>query len=298
MGRRRHGSNSPSGIGRAPFLGLATAWIVAGGACTARGTVVVGGACTRDESCTTGVCIRANGSATASAWVGGYCSGNCAQTGCPEGVCLLLADGLSYCLAACQGDSACRAGYVCSATARACLPDCRLGWSCSSALVCDDTTGSCTLPTTVAGTMPLGGACTLNAECATGLCIPERHGTGTVAWTGGMCSLACGTVACPTGSTCVPFQDGSAYCAPTCTTSLDCRTGYACATDVLACLPDCRLGWSCGTLVCDPGSGTCLDALSGDAGVGRDGATDGLARADGGDGRGAGPGPGPGGTWN
>jgi hypothetical protein len=266
-------------------------------ACTARGTVVVGGPCTRDESCTTGVCIQAGSSPTASAWAGGYCSGNCARTACPQGLCLMLADGLSYCLAACQDGSACRSGYVCSVSAGACLPDCRLGWSCGPALVCDATSGACTLPTTVSGTTPLGGPCALNAECSTALCIPERGSNGSVAWTGGTCSQACGTAACAAGGTCVAFQDGSAYCVPTCASSSDCRAGYACATDVSACLPDCRLGWSCGTLVCDPGSGTCMDAISGDAGIGNDGGADGFARGDGGDGRG-GFGPGPGGAWN
>lgn len=283
----------------ASLLALLATWVSANSACTARGTIVVGGPCTRDESCTTGVCIGGNTSAPESAWIGGYCSGNCAHTSCPQGLCLVLADGLSYCLADCQGDTACRPGYVCSATAGACLPDCRLGWSCGTALVCDATTGACTLPTTIAGTTPLGGGCALNAECVNGLCIPERTGTGTVAWTGGMCSQTCGAATCPAGSSCVTFQDASAYCVPTCSTSSDCRSGYACPTDVLACLPDCRLGWSCGTLLCDPSTGTCLEALSVDAGAHSDARPDGFTRGDGGgDSGGQGPGPGPGGMWN
>jgi hypothetical protein len=237
-------------------------------ACSSRGSVAVGGACARDESCATGVCIRESSTTTSVAWMDGYCSGSCATVLCPEGLCVAFTDGYSYCVSQCQSDADCRVGYVCSAGVGACLPDCRLGWSCGSSLVCDLATGACTLPTPVAGTTPLGSPCTINLECATGLCIPERSGIGTVAWTAGACSQACAGTACPDGSTCAAMEDGSAYCVPTCGATTDCRAGYVCDVEISGCLPDCRLGWSCGTqLVCDATSGSCVPPVNADAGA-------------------------------
>jgi len=166
--------------------------------------------------------------------------------------------------------------------------------------VCDAGTGVCVPPAPPPGTTPLGSACTLNAECISGLCIPERRGTGTVAWTGGTCSLECSLAACPAGSTCIAFTDGSTYCVPACPAASECRTGYVCDNDVGGCLPDCRLGWSCGSsLVCDASSGTCEYPPGADAAVGPDAGADVARQGDGGmrDGRGFGPGPGPGGMW-
>jgi hypothetical protein len=264
-------------------VALALAFALSGfcHSCTSRGTVAVGGACNRGESCVTGVCIRESNTLSSVAWLDGYCSGNCGSATCPEGLCLTLADGYSYCLAECLNDAECRAGYVCSSGVHACLPDCRLGWSCGPALVCDTATGACTLPTPVSGTTPLGESCTINTECATGLCIPEHSGTGTIAWTGGSCSQECVSTPCPTGAACAVMEDGSAYCVPACTADGDCRTGYVCASDPGGCLPDCRLGWSCGTLlVCDATSGACIDPAGADAGVADAGGPDGRGRDD------------------
>jgi hypothetical protein len=216
------------------------------------------------------------------AWSGGMCSQECTTTACPTGAtCVAMKDGSAYCAPACAGTADCRTGYVCSAGVGACLPDCRLGWSCGDSLVCDAATGACTLAAPDAGTAPLGSACTVNLECASGLCIPERGSTGTLAWTDGTCSQACSAAACPAGATCVPMEDGSAYCVSSCASSADCRTGYVCDIEVFGCLPDCRLGWSCGTrLVCDAASGSCVGPALSDAGA-DGGRTDG-GRTDGG----------------
>ena len=242
------------------WLALATALGLAAlcQACSSRGSVAVGGACSRDESCVTGVCIREDSTTSSVAWTDGYCSGSCADTACPQGLCITFADGNSYCVSQCQGETDCRAGYVCSAGVGACLPDCRLGWSCGPSLICDGDTGACTVATLVAGTTPLGSPCTVNPECASALCIPERSGAGTIAWSGGACSQECVGVTCPADATCAPMENGSAYCVPSCATAADCRAGYVCDVEIAGCLPDCRLGWSCGTRrVCEAGSGSC-----------------------------------------
>ncbi|MBN2575413.1 MAG: hypothetical protein JXP73_12690 [Deltaproteobacteria bacterium] len=267
--RARHPVTTPAAF---------TLFLAVGGlclSCSNRGSVAVGGACRADESCVTGVCIPEASTASSTAWSGGYCSGNCATTTCPQGLCLTLADGRSYCVSECAGDGDCRAGYVCSAGVGACLPDCRLGWSCGSFLVCDMATGACTLPMPVSGNTSLGSACTINLECATGMCIPERSGNGTVAWTGGLCSQECASAACPAGSACAPMEDGSAYCVPVCASPADCRAGYVCDVEIAGCLPDCRLGWSCGTqLVCDASNGSCVSPAHADAGTRDGGAAD------------------------
>jgi hypothetical protein len=258
----------PMGASAIPLI---LAFVASSLSCSNRGTVLVGGPCNSGEACVTGVCIREASNTANAAWSGGYCSGNCATAACPQGLCLPLSDGRSYCVSSCASNSTCREGYVCSAGVGACLPDCRQGWSCGAAMVCDQLTGACTLSSPPAGSTPLGSPCTINAECVTGLCIPERTDSGTVAWTGGSCSQDCASAACPTGAVCAAMEDGSAYCVPACAGTDDCRAGYTCDVEILACLPDCRLGWSCGTrFVCDASSGTCVYRWTTDAGM-RDG---------------------------
>ena len=89
---------------------------------------------------------------------------------------------------------------------------------------------------------PLGGPCTVNSECASGLtCIGFQNDPRGKAWVGGnVCSTTCdaGVASCPAGSTCI---DGSSVfagraglvCVPVCTTSADCQLGNragACVT--------------------------------------------------------------------
>ena len=209
------------------------------------------------------------------AWTEGYCSGRCDQSECPGSVCRRLADGVSYCLAACT----------------ACLPNCNLGWDCGDALTCLPS-GECG----VVGTRAVGEPCSTGADCLTGVCIPETRQDAGLAWTGGSCSQECSSVECPADAVCVAFEDGSRYCAPGCAEAADCRDGYVCSTSVLACLPDCGLGWSCGgSLICDPNTGNCVDPTTSDAGV-FSGDADTDAQSSGTD---AGShGPGPGGPWS
>ncbi len=244
---------------RSHLIGAILLISLAGWACSGRGNVAVGGPCRLDESCVTGVCLRESGQGELRQWQGGYCSGNCAgqDRACPSGDCLRLEDGRSYCVSHCTENADCRRdGYVCATAVEACLPDCRLGWSCGSTLSCDAQTGTCELPGVTPG--PVGAPCTWNVDCASGVCTPEQGASGPTHWPGGSCTFDCTNAWCPSGSTCVHFESGQAFCSPRCTSSDACRSDYVCSTAAGACLPDCRLGWSCGTsLACNDETGTC-----------------------------------------
>ncbi|MBN2576841.1 MAG: hypothetical protein JXP73_19920 [Deltaproteobacteria bacterium] len=127
------------------FGWLAATFVLA--ACSSNLAVPVGGGCSSDDVCLTGFCILdTDASGQATHWEGGYCSGNCQKYSCPQGSCLTLADGKSYCVATCATDGDCRQGYICARAVSACLPDCRLGWSCGDTLTCNIDDGSCVLP--------------------------------------------------------------------------------------------------------------------------------------------------------
>jgi hypothetical protein len=115
------------------------------GACTPPSkTIRVGGACSFDVTCTSGTCFQPTDTSNRSTgWTDGYCSGECGNSSCPDGKCQALADGKSYCLATCVGNSDCRSGYICAQGISVCLPDCRNGWSCGNTLTCNQNTGNC-----------------------------------------------------------------------------------------------------------------------------------------------------------
>jgi hypothetical protein len=103
----------------------------------------------------------------------------------------------------------------------------------------------------------IGGPCTGDESCTTGVCLRETRQSQQLLWQGGYCSGNCESNICPTG-TCLLLEDGNSYCLSICQKNEECRVGYVCATSVQACLPDCRLGWSCGSaLTCNDKTGTC-----------------------------------------
>ena len=227
------------------------------GACIP-GTRAIGAACAQNADCKSAVCSPEQTGASGKQWAGGYCTQACSSSvPCQDAASCLTYDAsdnsTSYCAATCSATSDCRSGYVCSASAKVCLPDCRQGWSCGSTLTCDGTTGNC-----VGQMLPIGAPCALNIDCASALCTPAESTSAGTAWSGGYCTALCSTsTPCPSGATCIAFADGSS-CATTCAASTGCRTGYVCSPGVGACLPDCRQGWSCGNaLSCDPTTGTC-----------------------------------------
>jgi hypothetical protein len=220
------------------------------------GTTPVGGKCKLSSDCKSGLCTPEQSTASGTEWTEGYCTQACSSTlPCADGAsCLTYADGTSYCVAACAASSDCRTGYICSATAKACLPDCRQGWSCGTSLSCDGGTGNC-----VGKMLPIGERCSLNVDCASGLCTPAQSTAAGVVWDGGYCTQACGSsAACPASAVCITYEDNSSYCAAACSAAAACRTGYVCVASVAACLPDCRQGFSCGTaLACNATTGAC-----------------------------------------
>ncbi|HEV8548050.1 MAG TPA: hypothetical protein VGQ57_03460 [Polyangiaceae bacterium] len=112
------------------------------GACGGK-ELPLGDACTGNTDCASGLCTAAQATSTGTAWSGGYCTALCGpSTPCPAPAqCITYSDG-SSCAAACATATDCRAGYVCSASVGACLPDCRQGFSCG-ALACNASTGAC-----------------------------------------------------------------------------------------------------------------------------------------------------------
>ena len=115
----------------------------------------IGGACSSDDDCQSGLeCLRE--------MPGGMCSQTC-EDECPDGsVCVDLA-GQGYCFRACDGDGDCRGGYTCS-MGHCDLP-CEDDEECPEHARCDD--GGCRYRED----QPLGDACLMDEQCATGRCL-------------------------------------------------------------------------------------------------------------------------------
>jgi hypothetical protein len=122
---------------------------------------------------------------------------------------------------------------------------------------------------TDAGTnLPVGSACTANAQCAAGRCR-------TANFEGGYCTRSCTDQAqCPGGTVCAtdPFNSvAGKMCLDACSalgTQADCRSGYVCERtehrmgDPGGCVPRCVTGsGACpGGLACNATSGQCCGA--------------------------------------
>jgi hypothetical protein len=102
----------------------------------------------------------------------------------------------------------------------------------------------------VEGELPLGASCSLNLDCASGLCIPGDIDGVATGWPEGMCSRDCvdAAEACAGTETCVELL-GDAYCLPSCEGNEECRAedGYICHQLLGACFPDCA------SIGCPPG---------------------------------------------
>src|SRR2546428_8829988 len=154
------------------------------------------------------------------------------------------------CIGCCQA-GVCQTGTAdsaCGSAGSACAV-CSGGQTCQS--------GTCRAPALL-----IGGKCTTNGDCGTGICAPDVPG-------GGYCTQDCSSSSCPTGSRCInagsfklclescsvpsycrsdhlPFSyPGGNLCLPKCTQDSDCDS-YNCDAAIGTCGPS-RVGNSCGT---------------------------------------------------
>ena len=209
----------------------------------------VGAACTAADQCNSGNCL--------SAYPGGYCTSACgSQFGtCEAGSeCYAWRGATATCMARCQTDAQCRAGYRCEVSAEQddgsnvrafCVPRCDAFGNCPDGMNCDPGTGRCIDGAVPAS--PIGAFCNGNDDCASGNC--------NTAWPSGSCTASCGT--CSDGAVCI---NGS--CQAACSTANDCRFKYVCISG--GCSPGCTSDTSCGAaLVCDTASGLCVSPTVG-----------------------------------
>jgi len=124
-------------------------------------------------------------------------------------------------------------------------------------------------PLPVAGNV--GAPCESGAECtADAQCIPAPD------FPSGYCTILCGDVDCPSGSTCTPIDGrGTMICLDECdpaATSRECRAGYGCAETMFGpavCIPGCTDDTDCtGGTICDTSGGGGGQCYSPDASIG------------------------------
>src|SRR2546428_513504 len=115
---------------------------------------------------------------------------------------------------------------------------------CSGGQTCQS--GTCRAPALL-----IGGKCTTNGDCGTGICAPDVPG-------GGYCTQDCSSLSCPTGSRCI--NAGSfKLCLESCGVSSDCRSEHLCFnyTGGNLCLPKCTQDSDCDSSNCDAATGIC-----------------------------------------
>ena len=182
---------------------------------------LIGAACMAGEGCPGRDCLP---------WLeGGYCSVIGCATGspCPDGsVCAPVRSGgeeQNVCLRLCDMLADCRTaeGYACDRDATC--------WPGPGARV----------------EQPVGGPCTLDTDCESGLCMLEYYDDLPTGNTGGFCTFwDCFASGCPSASRCVPVT-GGAVCLPECESDADCRGGFVCNPTELACVPGCGSDATC-----------------------------------------------------
>ncbi len=216
-------------------------------ACAEEGDEPFGAACEEKEDCESGFCLQEERWGESTGWTGGYCTKECAKSCGRKAKCIAFGNE-SYCMAACDGESDCRSGYLCHTEFSVCIPDCRRGWDCGDGYACDEN-GICVDKTSSQTQNEPGGACEINADCESEYCLPESLG-----WPAGMCSAE--SEDCPDDFTDVLIDDIN-LCLPECSGRDDCRDGYLCNPIIGVCLPDCRQGWDCGSSMDCNNNGFC-----------------------------------------
>lgn len=191
-----------------------------------------GGACDSETDCPAGSACLAE---SFRGWPGGAC----AVFGCdPEsgdgcgdaGTCVATARGDGYCLAACDSDTDCRAGYACDLSdgPGVCSAACTSDSECTvDGYVCNVGTGECG-PEFDAD--QLGQACSRRTGgCDGGYCLRETDSGFPGAYCAYLgCDPAGDSTDCPGDGVCTSLEDGSGICIDGCVADSDCRDGYAC----------------------------------------------------------------------
>lgn len=230
------------------------------GNCVPRGTKKTGEACTGNAPCNGGLCLKND------TFRGGYCSARCGDqfSECEPGSFCHEVEGTAVCLAACDGDTDCRAGegYKCRTIAtrkdrdgkdvpvRVCVPRCQSNAECDDGFHCDAASGDC-----VEGAgepNPIGEFCAGDDECRSGTCLVDED------WLNGYCTAECaGPDDCSDGSVCGRTAFGQ-RCLGACQGDLDCRPGYVCLDG--GCVGRCRDDSACGDgMRCNPSTGRCVE---------------------------------------
>jgi len=219
----------------------------------------VGAACDDPTDCQTGSCVMTD------TLPGGYCSilGCSADNPCPVGsTCYTTSDGVSLCMAFCEGDVDCRGDgdYACqplyTSALGICAPSCTITEECSSSTRCNEDTGVCELLT-------CDPAASDEDSCSSDeTCWPDSNG---LSDEGGLCLHLCDpgdpSAECLADEVCQPLADDPAnrgFCAPpVCSATHECPAGAICQDDV--CQPPALCGEDS---PCDDGttcvSGKCL----------------------------------------
>jgi PKD repeat protein len=180
--------------------------------------LAAGAPCDVDDQCGTGLtCLCEPGSRCAAAFIRGVCSMTCDETtACaPAATCASVAvfpqnvsaAPAALCLAACDTNMDCSAGFVCQTLTAALgtTPATRWTQACLPLGLVSDLGGSCRNADDVL----------VDGACATGSCAD----LGAL----GVCTAGCSdTAPCPTESACAPLLDGTQRCLATCQSDADC----------------------------------------------------------------------------
>ncbi len=247
-------------------------------------------------SCLEGICVSCRtaedcdpGASCLDSWPGGYCALPCEYAAgagdgvvnagvptCPRDdlVCAQFGEAGQMCLRGCRADTDCGSAYRCTEDGY-CRPSCTDDTQCGSGRSCTPD-GTCQAGTAAAGSP--GAPCSNDVQCTTGvgsLCAREAEG-----WPGGTCLSSCADVdggadACPAGTVCLVFDSTTdeSWCLQACTGNFDCRPDYFCqpVDDTGFCMPRCNASSVsfCADegLVCEPNSGSCVEASGGASSV-------------------------------
>jgi len=181
--------------------------------------VATGAPCDVDGQCADGLhCLCQPGTGCGAAFLRGICS-----TTCSTGFCGAGAACASY-----APDPSPDAGISNDAAAPLCLAACQTDADCSAGFVCEELlAGASTTARWVRGCLPLGAASDLGASCrnASGALDDARCTTGVCADLGtlGICTAACdGAHPCPAGAACAQMQSGQPVCLRACSTTSPC----------------------------------------------------------------------------